>query len=485
MKHMVLLALAVALGPAPAVQADTVDDYIRAQATAQHLPGVAFAVMRDGKVIKSGGYGYASLELKAPVNTHSVFETCSVTKQFVAAGIMLLARAGRLKLDDPIGKYIDDAPPTWNDVTIRHLLTMTSGIKDYVNDALTPGGKSLDETRDFPRGDTTADQIIDSVKPLPLNFAPGEKFSYSNTGYIILVRIIAKASGKSWDRYLSERIFTPLGMADTGLDAEGPLIPGRVARYDIGNAVQNPGWSNSPYTNATFYAQGGAGIMSSAADMAKWDDALRHNTILTAQELAQMRAPYRLKGGSLSTYGFGWELDAYQGHTRMWHNGSITGGSSHFARFDDGRLTVVVLANTKARMDAIADGAFGPDIIANDLAGFFEPELAHPSFILDAQMAAAIPGKPVTVTVTATAWGKVAPDAELTIDIRRAPFGGGDVVNHQDSGTLHFAPGKTRAASFSWTPQEPGEYRVYVGAFSKDYKQLYMWKNAATSVTVR
>jgi CubicO group peptidase (beta-lactamase class C family) len=479
-----VLAAGLCFLAAGAARADRTDDYIAAQMQAQHIPGLAIAIIRDGRVVKLKGYGYANLEQNSPATADTVFETCSVTKQFTAAGILLLVKDGKLRLDDPISRYIDHTPASWSGVTIRQALTMTSGIPDYINDPLAPGAPSLDQTRAFPRTDTTADQIIQSVEGAPLKFTPGDQFSYSNTNYIILARIIEKVSGRSWDTYLTERIFKPLHMDRTQIDGDSKIIPGRAARYDITSTAPSQ-WRNSQYNNPSFFFQGGGGILSTAADMAKWDAALRRGDLLSSGLIALMRTPQPLKDGSKSLYGFGWNLDAYQGHSRMWHNGGGDGRSANFSRFDDGKLSVVVLANTEPRMDAIADNVFGPDLIANDLAGFYEPALAHPSIMLSARPIAAMAGQPVTITVTAENWSSVAPEGELTLDVRVAPFDGKAVINHQASPPLVFRTGKTRSVDFIWTPPTSGEYRLYLGAFDKGWTRLYAWKNAAATIDVR
>lgn len=474
-KLAAVLGGAVLIGFAPMTRADITDDYVRAQMQAQHIPGLAIAVMRDGRIVKSRGYGYANLELKVPVTADSVFEMCSVTKQFTASGILLLARDGKLGLDDLICRYIEDAPDTWKNVTIRRLLTMTSGIKDYINDPLTPGAKSLAETHDYPRGDTTADQIIDSVESVPLNFTPGEKFAYSNTGYIILARIITKVSGEPWDQFLTERIFKPLGMTQTQLDAESPIISNRVSRYDKMGGTVPPHWRNSQYNNPTFYAQGGGGILSSVNDMAKWDAALRDGQILTPQMITLMRTPQTLNDGSNSLYGFGWDLHPFLGHERMWHNGGADGRSSNFSCFDEGKLSVVVVANTPANLDDIA----------NDVAAFYEPKLGHPSLLLQAEAGSANQGKPVSVKVALKNWGAPTPASVVQFDVRDTPYGRKDLTYRQYSAPLIFPASQTKTVSFTWTPSTAGEFRVYIGVFSKDFAHMYAWKNQAIAIHVR
>jgi CubicO group peptidase (beta-lactamase class C family) len=454
--------------------ADIVDDYVRAQLAAQHIPGLSLAVMRDGAVIKSAGYGLADLEQRKPAGAGSVYPLCSVTKQFVAAAILLLERDGRLRLEDPVTKHLDFVGPGWRDITLRHLLTMTSGIKDYVNDPLAPGGRSLNESRDFPKTETTADEILRRVAALPLNFSPGEKFAYSNTNYIALARIITRVSGSPWHEFLNERIFEPLGMKQTGFDDARAILHDRAGRYDVVGHTYSHEWRNTDWVNPTFWWQGGAGIVSTVSDMAKWDAALRGGRILAEVDLRRMRARPSLADGALSNYGFGWNTDDYEGHSRMWHNGSIPGGSIHFTRFDDGKLSVIAMANTPANLDAIAI----------DVAGLLEPALAHPSFLLSIPFVSGTVGSPLRIEARAANWGRPT-DALVAIEIRSSPYGRDDVAAKQTSTSRRFEQGHAVSSTFTWTPPTAGEYRVYVGVFSEDWSRLYAWQNAAGAITVK
>src|SRR5688572_13151975 len=287
------LVLWAAIGAAVvcSARADVVDDYVAAQMDAQRIPGLSLAVTRDGAVIKTRGYGFANLETQSRASANTVYPLCSVTKQFVAAGILLLEREGKLILDDPIGKHLDLGAENWRGVTLRHLLTMTSGIKDYINDPLTSGAASLDESRAFPKTDTSADEILRRIASLPPNFPPGERFAYSNTNYIALAQVITRVSGKPWHVFLRERIFQPLGMTHTGYDDPQAIVRNRSARYDIVGDVRSRQWRNSDWVNPTFWWQGGAGIVSSVSDMAKWDAALRRGRLLTESDIRKIRAP--------------------------------------------------------------------------------------------------------------------------------------------------------------------------------------------------
>ena len=169
--------------------ADDVDLYIKTSMARQHIPGLSLAVIRDGKIIKAKGFGLASVELNVPARPETVYELASATKPFVATAIMLLVQDGKISLEDKVSKFVEDAPDTWKGITVRHLLTHTSGIKDYLGDL----------RRDFPH-DTPPEKIVRAAIEAPLNFTPGEKWSYSNTGYVLLGMIVRKVSGKSYRR---------------------------------------------------------------------------------------------------------------------------------------------------------------------------------------------------------------------------------------------------------------------------------------------
>lgn len=180
-------AIALVIVATVVARADKTDDLIKAEMQRQKIPGISIAVVKDGKIIKAEGYGLANIKLKRPATTETIYKIASVSKQFIATGIMLLVQEGKLGLDDPIGKYLDGTPATWNPITIRHLLTHTSGL---IREA--PGFDRFKVQRDA--------DVIKSAYGVPLRFAPGEKWEYSNTGYFALAEIIRKVTGQPWDR---------------------------------------------------------------------------------------------------------------------------------------------------------------------------------------------------------------------------------------------------------------------------------------------
>src|SRR5215475_2825658 len=201
-KQFSLFVILLLLLQTSAARADKVDDYIKAEMQKQRIPGLSLAVVKEGKIIKAEGYGLANVEHNIPARPDTIFKIGSVSKQFIATGIMLLVQEGKISLGDKVGKYLDGTPESWNGITIRHLLTHTSGI---VREG--PGFDPFKDQKDF--------DVIKTAYPLPLRFAPGEKYEYCNVGYFSLAEIIARISGKSWGDFINERVFAPLGMTAT------------------------------------------------------------------------------------------------------------------------------------------------------------------------------------------------------------------------------------------------------------------------------
>ena len=326
-------------------QADRVDTYIAAQMKKQEIPGLALAVVREGKIKKLKGYGLADVELNVPVTEHSVFQWASVTKQFTATAIMLLVQDRKLKLDDFISTHYTNAPAAWSNVTVRHLLTHTSGIKGYTD---------LPNFFGTIRKDYTADELLGLVTDRPLDFAPGEKWAYCNTGYYLLGLIIEKASGQTYADFLSKRIFQPLGMATARMNNQFELIPNRATGYEIRS---NKVWRSEFVSPTQPYAAGA--LVGTVLDLAKWDAALRSDKLLPSSVLQEMWTPVKLNDGKTSPYGYGWQVDDIRKHHFVGHGGGIHGFTSFILRLVDDKLTVIVLANTGASPQSIATGVAG------------------------------------------------------------------------------------------------------------------------------
>jgi D-alanyl-D-alanine carboxypeptidase len=359
----VVTTLLVACAASTSSNADKVDDYIVAQMQRLHIPGASLAIVRDSRIIKAEGYGLANLELKAPATKDTVYEIGSNTKQFTAAAIMMLVEEGKVQLDDPITKYFPDAPQAWRRITIRHLLTHTSGIQNHV---AVPHW--LDVFRTNLAFETTPprDELLKMFFKLPLEFQPGETWAYDNTGYYFLGVVIEKASGKSYWQFLDERIFKPLGMTATRNTDPQPIVPNRASGYEW----KHDHFENRPVLLPAIAFSAGS-LLSTVEDMAKWDAALQTEKLLKKSSLNQMwtAAVTNDKAPMPFNYGFGWFVDSYQGHRFVQHSGGTPGFSSAIYRFVDDKLTIVILTNHADRI---------VDQLAVDLAGICFSALKRP-----------------------------------------------------------------------------------------------------------
>jgi CubicO group peptidase (beta-lactamase class C family) len=308
-------------------------------------PGAAVLVVDNGKVAFRRGYGLAELREMTPIDTKTNFRLASFTKQFTAMCIMLLVHDGKLHYDDHLTDIFPEFPAYGKSITIRNLLNHTGGLPDY---------EDLYMKR-FPK--TPEDKIpqIHDAEVLKLleqqtsgRFAAGAKWEYSNSGYVVLGLIVGKVSGKSFGEFLRERIFVPLKMKNTLAYEQGK---NKVSNRAYGHTNEKDGWretDQSP-TSATL---GDGGIYSSLDDLAKWDAALREHTLLSEVEMQPAlepvdtaRGPARDEKGRPVSYGFGWFLDSYHAHKRMWHDGETMGFRTTIQRFTSDKLTIIVLAN--------------------------------------------------------------------------------------------------------------------------------------------
>src|SRR6185369_16367042 len=235
-----------------------IDHYIETEMKKEQIPGLSYAVVSNGKIIDSGAYGYANVELKAPVTSHSLFNIGSIGKTFTATAIMLLKKDGKLSIDDTINKYLDSLPDSWKGITIKHLLTHTSGIKDYAHDF--PGYPFIEKDR---RQDISEAKFIQMASNLPLNFQPGERWAYSNSNFVLLGFIIHKLTGKPVGDFMKERIFTPAGMKETRYTDVHEIIPNRASGYLLDEDANNK-LINGEYVSNFFSKMGDMGILTTA-----------------------------------------------------------------------------------------------------------------------------------------------------------------------------------------------------------------------------
>ena len=325
-RRWLLLALTTFLQIA---HADLVDDLVQQEMNTHRIPGVALAVVKDGREIKAAAYGLANLELSVPVQSNTVFEIGSLTKQFTAASILLLQQQGKLSVDDRISQHLPDIPGAWTNITIRHLLTHTSGIKSYT------GMKGFEFAKHLSQK-----QFIGALAVVKPDFAPGEAWKYSNSGYNLLGFIVENLSGQSYWQFLRERVWRPLGMNATTERDPGVIITNRAAGYEQTNRLH----INRDYDLTDVYSAGA--IVSTVGDLALWNRALDAEQLLTRESKLQMWTPARLNGGQPTSYGFGWYIQPLDGHRNLAHNGATSGFSASVQRFPDDGLSVIVLTNT-------------------------------------------------------------------------------------------------------------------------------------------
>jgi D-alanyl-D-alanine carboxypeptidase len=325
-----LTLLATVLLTATAL-ADKVDAYVREEMKERDIPGVALTVIKNGKRIKTETFGFANLEHKVPVKPETAFEIGSVTKQFTSAAIMLLVQDGKLSLDDKISAHLKNTPPQWSKITIRHLLTHTSGIKSYTG---------IDKGFEFTEH-LTQEQFIKLIGTYPLEYQPGDSWKYCNTTYNLLGFIIENLSGNNYWEFLGERIFTPLGMNNTTNRNPNVIIPNRAAGYEKNKAGD---MINRDYDLTDVFSAGA--VVSTLADMSKWDAALNTNQILSEASKNEMWTVYKLNNGTDKSYGLGWYVDTLDGHNNIGHSGSTSGFSASFQRFPDDKLTILIFCNS-------------------------------------------------------------------------------------------------------------------------------------------
>jgi CubicO group peptidase (beta-lactamase class C family) len=337
----VVLALSMGIAAADAADDET-SRFVRAEMDQEHIPGLALLVSLNGRPIRSEGYGMSNVELQTKVSPETIFQSGSVGKQFTATAVMMLVRAGKLGLDDPLTKYFPHAPAWWHEVTIRQLLSHTAGFTDYPKD--------FDMRKDY-----TEEELLKIVESIGPEYPPGTNWSYSNLGYLTLGILIHRVTGEFYGDFLQQKIFRPLGMSTTRIINEADIIPNRASGYRwIDGQLKNQEWV-SPLVNTT--ADGS--LYFSILDLAKWDAALYTEQLLPQSSLQQMWTVAPLRNGKPNSgkYGCGWFIGVKQGHRVVEHEGSWQGFETQISRYVDDKLTVVVLTNlAEAKPEAIADG---------------------------------------------------------------------------------------------------------------------------------
>jgi CubicO group peptidase (beta-lactamase class C family) len=323
-------------------------------------PGLAVLVRKDGQTRFECGYGLRELRTHSNVDPYTNFRLASFTKQFTATAIMLIVHDGNLRYEETLAEIIPDFPAYGKNITVRNLLNHTSGLPDYED--LMDAVEKIKGPRWSPQHQIQDDEVLALLKKETKGkFAPGTSWSYSNSGYVVLGVIVAKTSGKSYRDFLRERIFAPLKMNHTVVYQKGK---NEITNRAFGHTKQGDSFEQTDQSS-TSATLGDGGIYSNLKDLAKWDDALRNHTLLTAEEMKPALTPAKLADGSQPrwptepnddnlhpgkpvSYGFGWFLDPYESHgvhPRMWHTGSTMGFRTVIERFIENNLTVIILSN--------------------------------------------------------------------------------------------------------------------------------------------
>lgn len=366
-------------------------DALFAPWSATDSPGCAVAVVRDGRIVYSRGYGMANLDLDVAIRPSTVFNVASMSKQFTAASLVLLAQAGKLTLDDDVRKYVPELPRYEQTITIRHLLQHTSGLRDFI-DLMAIGGRPLDSVY-------TLEQTVDLIaRQQGLNFAPGSQYLYSNSGYILLLAIVERVTGEKFGRFVEQRIFAPLGMTHSRVyDDRAMIVKDRATGY-FTRADGRLGGRMSAWQ-----IPGDGGVLTTVEDLFLWDQAFYQpdaGGVINADLIAQLTTAGTLRDGSPLEYGLGLRVESYRGLRLISHSGGIGGFGTQMLRFPERRFSAICLCNT---------GDANPTALTRRIADIY---------LFDNT-----PGPPIAAPVTqAPASGPAAPTPAATLDTHAGEY---------------------------------------------------------------
>ncbi len=333
-----------------------IDNVVAKHMREKSIPGVALAIVHNGKAVYAKGFGRASLENDIAVTPDSVFLIGSVSKPIIAMGIALLEQQGKLNVDDAISKYISDTPTTWREITLRHLLNHTSGI--------------VRESPAFDGDKKSSDiDLIKATFPVPLDFPTGSKFQYCNICYFTLAEVITRVSGQPWPEFMTKHFFAPAGMQATRASSVSALIPNRVASYSFKDGV---------YSVEREYAavRPSGAFASSINDLVKFETSFFQYQVLKAETVARMQQPAKLNDGKNALfmdqpntgYGLGWALATFNGQPRVWHGGTLAGFRAVYRRYPESGVAVIILTNLSTAR---------PNEIEADIAGILLAKQAN------------------------------------------------------------------------------------------------------------
>lgn len=365
-----LLALLALTAPVDATgqgtgPADPVDQWVLAWMAERGIPGLSLAVVVDGEVEKQEGYGLASLELDVAASPTTVYPLASITKSFTGAAVMALVEAARLSLDDPIEAHLNGLPAHWHGITVRRLLTHTSGLPDLVSES----------TSALETVAPTLQTALDSVARLPMQFAPGTSWRYNQTNYALAQALVETLAAQSFPAFVEERLLRPAGMERTVFGGSSAVVDGRGPWYsrlevaDDGGVRPGAALRRLHVEYPTFML-GAGGLNSTVEDLVRWDRALRDGNMLSSESLEELWRPVQLADGSVFRldgrvlgYALGWSTIDRPGHRAVWTSG---GNTVALHRYLDDDVTVIVLTNCQGS---------GPNEIAEGVAGLYVPAL--------------------------------------------------------------------------------------------------------------
>lgn len=344
-------------------------EYMRVRSRVNGFSGVVL-VAQNGRPVFRQSYGMANREFNIPNSPNTKFRVGSVGKQFTSAAILLLEQRGRLQLSDPVSKYLSDWPKAWDQVTLHHLLSHTAGLPRLTTQALLDVSALSAATPNRFRG------ISDLLKPgeelQPLDYKPGENWSYSNVGYIVLSMVIEKVSGKSYCDFFYQEIFQPLGMANTGCEDPGTILKQRANGYT--RIDQN--LANASYVDVRFVVGAGS-FYSTVDDLLLWNRALDANHLLAAATKDKLFKPVR------NDYGYGWWLHTKFKRRMEWHGGNVSGFVSQITRYPEERLFIAILSNVWSSRDRSQVRAMANELAAMAFGEKYELPRRHNETKLD------------------------------------------------------------------------------------------------------
>ncbi|WP_395647519.1 serine hydrolase domain-containing protein [Terricaulis sp.] len=315
------------------IAAQPFDAHLAELASRSNAPGVVAAIYRDGRLVEMFAWGAGDCQGNGAIDPHAAFEIGSISKHMTATAVLQLRDVGRLDIESPVGAYLDDIPDAWKRVTLRQLLTHTSGVPDYEE----AGGYDVYETSPTPQ------QVFDIVRDRPLDFEPGTQWSYSNTGYFLLSLVVQRVSGQRFGDYMREHVFAPAGLRHTFESGYAPS--GQPITQGCQPAPQGEGWVDvRPISEASTFGAGG--ILSTLEDWARWDEQLQQGHALSARSMREMFAPVTLPDGVKTGYAFGMEVDDFRGEPRHGHTGQTQGFVADYAHYPERHVSILILANS-------------------------------------------------------------------------------------------------------------------------------------------